>query len=123
LKFAVGAVIAAFACVSFARANVIDIGFVSFDNVIPSGGPGSPGVNGFSVNNFTGDPALGGFALPPFFPVLTFVTLTNAELDLSGPSPQSLPLGNLAPGSYDPFTLSTAFPDTVLFTSATFTAT
>lgn len=99
------------------RADVtIDLGFVSFDNVIP-GEPGSPGVNGFSVYNFTD-----AFALPPFFPSLTSVTFMDAMLDLSGPSPQSLSLGELAPGAYDPITLGTTFPDTALFTSATFSA-
>lgn len=101
-----------------ARADItIDLGFLSFDNVIP-GAPGFPGVNGFSVYNFTG-----GFFLPPSFPSLTPVTFMDAMLDLSGPSPQNLSLGDLAPGAYDPFSLGTAFPDSTLFTSATFTVT
>jgi hypothetical protein len=122
MKLRFGLVLTAILACSGARANVIDLGFLSFDNVIPAG-PGSAGVNGFTVANLTGDPALGGFALPPSFPSLSFVTFTSATLDLAGPLPQTLSLGDLAPGFYDPFTLGTTFPDTVSFSSATFTAT
>jgi hypothetical protein len=102
-----------------ARANAValDLGFISFDNVIP-GAPGSPGINGFSIFNFTGD-----FALPDSFPSLTAVTFMNATLALSGPSPETLSLGDLAPGAYDPISLGVTFPDTVVFTSATLAAT
>jgi len=62
-------------------ADTVNLGFVSFDGFIP-GTLTSPGVNEFSINNFTGDPALGGFALPPDFPVLDFVTFTNAQLTI-----------------------------------------
>ena len=48
----------------------IPIGLVSFDAFIP-GGPDGPGVNIFTIGNLTGDPATGGYAVPPTFPVLS----------------------------------------------------
>jgi hypothetical protein len=58
--------------------GTLNIGLLSFDVPIPPAG--SPGVNVFDVYNFAGDPNLSGYALPPDFPVLTFVTLQNASL-------------------------------------------
>jgi hypothetical protein len=46
----------------------IGLGYISFDNLIP-GTPGSPGVNGFTIANLTGDPSSGGNDLPPDFPL------------------------------------------------------
>ena len=95
--------------VGHASADTIDLGFISFDGFIP-GNSGSPGVNEFSINNFTGDPGLGGLALPPDFPVFTFLTIQAAQLSLVEPSGNEVfPLGDLAPGTIvtDLFTAST----------------
>src|SRR5204863_8566545 len=63
-------------------ADTINVGFISFDGFIP-GVASAPGVNEFSINNFTGDASLGGFELPPDFPVLVFVTFKNAALTVN----------------------------------------
>lgn len=70
-----------------AFADTINLGFVSFDAFIP-GSSSSPGVNEFSINNFTGDPGLGGSALPSDFPIFTFLTIQGARLTLVEPSGQ-----------------------------------
>ena len=48
----------------------ISVGVISFDTFIA--GPG--GSNAFFIANLTGDPALGGLALPPDFPVASFLS-------------------------------------------------
>jgi hypothetical protein len=102
------------------QASFIDLGVVSFDNLIPAGT--APGVNVFTINNFTGDPAGGGFALPPDFPVYTNVGFLNSTLTIfNGASSSSVSLGDLFPGSYTPAALQ--FSETLTFTSAIFTAT
>ena len=101
-------------------ASTIDLGFISFDTLIPSA-PGSPGVNDFSLDNFTGDPTSGGFALPPDFPVLTNATFLDATWTLfSDTTSLVFSLGDLGPGSYNPEALE--FSDSQTFTSALFTA-
>jgi hypothetical protein len=101
-------------------ADVI-IGYVSFDNLIP-GSPVSPGVNGFTIGHLTGDPSSGGNDLPPDFPVFTSITFLNSSLQwFSGSSSQSVSLGDLGPGFFNPVALQ--FPDSATFTSALFTAT
>ena len=103
-----------------ALADTVALGYVSFDVLIPAA-PGHPGVNTFTVANFTGDPSLGGNDLPPTFPVLTSVTFLSSSLTLvSGATSQVFDLGDLGPGFYNP---PTDFPDTDSFTSATFSAT
>ena len=103
-----------------AVADTVALGYVSFDVLIP-GAPGIPGVNTFTVGNFTGDPSLGGNDLPPTFPVLTSVTFLSSSLTLvSGGTSQVFALGDLGPGLYNP---PPDFPDTESFTSATFSAT
>jgi hypothetical protein len=80
-------------------ADTINLGFISFDGFIP-GSSGSPGVNEFSINNFTGDPGLGGSALPPDFPIFSSLTIQGAQLTVFEPSGNEVfPLGDLAPGT------------------------
>jgi hypothetical protein len=99
----------------------ITVGFISFDNLIP-GAPGSPGVNAFNIANFSGDPAAGGDALPPTFPILTPVTFLNSSLALtSDGATVNLALGDIGPGFFSSGLLE--FPDTQIFTSAIFSAT
>jgi len=94
-----------FICLGFsvvghvALADSLNIGFISFDGFIP-GSSGSPGVNEFSINNFTGDPSLGGSALPPDFPAFTFLTIQGAQLTVVEPSGNEVfPLGDVGPGT------------------------
>jgi hypothetical protein len=102
-----------------AWADAINLGFISFDGFIPASS-GSPGVNEFSINDLTGDPALGGFALPPDFNVLTFVTFKNAQLALDEPSGSMvIALGDLGPGT----TIRDLISGSTDLLSATFSAT
>ncbi len=101
--------------------DTVNIGLISFDVLIP--GSTTPGVNVFDISNFTGDPLLAGFALPPDFPVLDFLTFLSSSLTLTGSgSPLVIPLGDLGPGALSP-TDPVQFPDTSVFTGAVFTAT
>jgi hypothetical protein len=102
-----------------ARADILDIGVMSLDVLIPPAGA-SPGVNVFDIYNFTGDPSLSGYALPPDFPVLTFVTLEDVSILFNGAgSPVILP--DIAPGQLDRGS-APQFAGDVRFTSALFTA-
>lgn len=102
-----------------ALADTINLGFISFDGFIP-GGSASPGVNEFSINNFTGDPALGGLALPPDFPAFTLLTFQNARLTLNETSgPEVFDLGDISAGT----ALSDLITASTDILSATFTAT
>lgn len=96
----------------------INIGLLSYDLLIP----GPSGVNAFTLNNFTGDPVAGGFALPPDFPVYDFLNFQGGTLTLTSGGPLTVLLGNIAPGTFDSLG-SLEFPDTTVFTSALFTAT
>jgi hypothetical protein len=67
-----------------------------------------------------GDPALGGFALPPDFPVLNFITFKNAQLTLGEASGSEVfPLGDLGPGT----TISDLITSSADVLSASFSAT
>jgi hypothetical protein len=104
------------------RGAILDVGVLSFDVLIP-GVPGSPGINVFDISNLTGDPSSGGFALPPDFPAFTPLTLLSSKLTLIGAgSSQTIDLGDIAPGPFGS-TGPLQFPDTVLFSSAIFSAT
>jgi hypothetical protein len=97
------------------------LGILSFDEFI-LGAPGSPGVNAFNIANFSGDPAMGGNALPPTFPVLTSVTFLDSSLALvSDGVITTLSLGDIGPGFFSSAALE--FPDTQHFSSAVFSAT
>src|SRR5690349_12916398 len=77
-----------------ATAAPISIGTLAYDELIR----GATSV--FSISNFTGDPASGGFALPPDFPSLTAVTFKNASLTIvaDGGVETILDLGDIGPG-------------------------
>ena len=103
------------------HAGELSVGYLSLDNLF-AGAPGSPGVNAFTVGNLTGDPLTGGNDLPPTFPVVTPLTFKNSTLVLwSGSTSQTIDLGDIGPGFFSPFSLE--FADTVLFSSAVFSAT
>ena len=108
---------------SLTSAGTINIGLLTFDVLIP-GDIGAPGVNAFNIANLTQDPAAGGFALPPDFPVFTGLTLNNSTLTIqpSGPgAPLVVSLGDIGPGFLSDASLQ--FPDTDQFASARLTAT
>jgi hypothetical protein len=98
-------------------ADTIGLGVFSFNTLIP-GAPGSPGVNDFAIDNFTGSSAL-----PPDFPATDALTFMNSAvvLTMQGGSQQTVSLGDLGPGSVTPTALQ--FSATTNFTSAVFTAT
>jgi hypothetical protein len=103
-----------FAMPWLASADLVNIGLFSFDSQIA----GSPGVNAFTISNFTGDPNTGGFALPPDFPVFTSVTFGNVVVTLdTGSSLMTFNLSDIAPGPVSPTEL--LFADTLSFVSAT----
>jgi len=105
--------------VSIANASVIDAGFISFDGFIP-GSVGLPGVNEFSINNLTGDPSVGGSALPTDFPIFSFLTFQSAQLSLIEPSGNEVfNLGDVGPGTI----LSDLVTASADISSATFTGT
>jgi hypothetical protein len=99
------------------QAATIPLGVVSFNTLIPSA-PGSPGVNDFEVDNFTG-----ANSLPPDFPASDPVTFLGSSIELFPKigAPTTIMLGDLAPGTYTPAALQ--FSADTLFNSAIFTAT
>ncbi len=104
-----------------ASGATVGLGVLSIDSLIP-GAPGAPGVNAFTISNFTGDAASGGFALLPDFPAMTPLTFRGASLILNGPSGlQTIALGDLGPGQFSP--LSLHFADTLRFSSASLSLT
>src|SRR5437879_5593489 len=82
----------------------INIGLISFDVLIPAG-PGTPGVNVLDISNFTGDPLLGGFALPPDFPAFSSLKFLNAKATFMGGSTLVVNLGDIAPGTPAPLSI------------------
>jgi hypothetical protein len=99
-------------------ATIINLGVVSFDNLIPDGA--SPGVNVFDIGLYTG--ALN--SLPPDFPDVSETSLLNAVLtvDEVGGVMDQFDLGTISPGVFTPPS-SIQFATTVMFTDATLTAT
>lgn len=111
------------ACAALAYAAVaqaVPIGVLSFDVLIP----GPDGVNALSVLNLTGDPAAGGFALPPDFPVTSDLSLQNAGVTVAfADAPvRFIALGDLGPGPFPDPSGDLQFPETAELLSATFTA-
>lgn len=107
------------------KAEEVALGYLSFDQLI-LGSPGSPGTNGFTIGNLTGDPTMGGNDLPPTWPVLTTVTFQSSSLDLvladcTENCDQTFNLGDIAPQFFQSSDLQ--FPDTAAFSSAAFSAT
>ncbi len=100
----------------------VNLGLISFDVLIPSDTL-APGVNVFNISNFTGDPATGGFALPPDFTSLDSLTFLSSSLTLTiGGASSVISLGDIGPGSLSPTDLL-QFADGTLFDSALFSAT
>ncbi|MBL8236106.1 MAG: PASTA domain-containing protein [Bryobacterales bacterium] len=103
-----------------ARAGIIDIGILSFDEFIPAGG--SPGINAINLANVTGS-----YSLAPDFPAVSSLTFLNSTLTLTPESsaPVILNLGDIGPG----FLLDSFFnplvqaPSDVAYTSVIFNAT
>jgi hypothetical protein len=79
---------------AMARADIVDVGTLSYDTFIPAGN-GSPGVDAFDLANFTG-----AFSLPPDFPVIDDLTFQSAvlTLTLSDLSQEVFDLGDVGPG-------------------------
>ncbi len=103
-----------------ARCATINLGILSYDVLVPSG-PGVSGIDAIDISNLTGADLL-----TPDFPVTTAVTLTNAGLQLNGPSAVDVYLGDIGPGPLlDPGgqpLASLQFPASSQFTSAILTA-
>ncbi len=70
-----------------AQADQVPIGFVFYDAF-------EPGVNSFSINNFTGSASL-----PPDFSVVTPLNFLNATLTLTSPE-ALISLGTIGPGNF-----------------------
>lgn len=94
-----------------ARADVITVGVVSFDSIVPAA-PNSPGINAFTIYNFTGTNSL------PGTPDSALVFLDTSIL-INGT--QSVDVGTVSPGSVQAAT--SQFPSTTLFADAQFSAT
>jgi hypothetical protein len=77
-------------CSMIARADIIDLGTLSYDTFIPSSG-GFVGIDAFDISNLTGV-----FNLPPDFPVLDNLVFQSATLTLS--DGEMFALGDIAPG-------------------------
>jgi len=106
---------------TIARADIADVGLLSYDTFIPAGN-GSPGTYAFDIYNLTG-----AFSLPPDFPVTDGLTFGAATLTLtlSDSSQQVFNLGDIGPGfladqNGNPIV---QVPGDGLFDSAEFTAT
>lgn len=70
----------------------IPIGTLSFDSFIPE-------VNAFNISNYTGDPAVGGYSLPPDLPVFDGLTLIGSYIDIiTDNGSQTISLGDISPG-------------------------
>ena len=99
-------------------AYAIPVGTLWFDNFIPDNG--SPGVNTFTIGNFTGD-----IALAPDFPVTDSLVFTDSllTLTLEDNTTNQLALGDIGPGFFLDPSASLIFPTTQFFRSAVFSAT
>jgi hypothetical protein len=89
-----------FAPVAVTQADPINLGFISFDSLIPPDGD-TAGINGFTIANLTGDPADGGFGLPADFPVFSPIQFVSSMLTIvqNGASTDYL-LGDIGPGFF-----------------------
>jgi len=82
-----------------AKADQVPIGVFSYDP-FQYNSSGNLITTAFNVSNYTGNPAQGGFALPPDFNIFTFLSISNATLTLQGSSAPLSPIsiGNIGPG-------------------------
>jgi hypothetical protein len=94
------------------RGDVLTLGFLSFDNLIPDAAA-QIGVNVFDITNLTGD-ASGD-------PTFTSVTFKNSSLTV--PGGPAIALGDIAAQSFFFNLPAVQFPDTQSFASAEFKAT
>jgi len=84
------------------------------------------GFCSIQIRNLTGDPAAGGYALPPDYPVLTALTwqqtnLTYTTVDQAGNTvSRTVALGTIAPGAFTSSDL--AFAQSTVFQSVTLSA-
>jgi hypothetical protein len=100
------------------QAATIPIGFLSFDVLIPSA-EDAPGVNLFSIANFTGDPATGGFGSEDF-PIFSSIGFTDSTLTVVADGASTVfSMGSIGPGFGADFL---QFADSVQISSATFVA-
>lgn len=103
-----------------ASAATINIGDIALITVNPPS-TSQAGTVGFLISDDTGDPAKGGSALPPDFPVFTSIVLQNLTLTYSiGGNSHSFALANVGPGTLSP-PPGQQFPSTTFFDSATLT--
>jgi hypothetical protein len=103
-----------------AHADPINLGFISFDELLPPEGD-SPGTNTFSIANLTGDPASGGFGLPGDFPVFSSILFANSILSVvQNGSTTDFLLGDIGPGFFQSDALQ--FLTSAQISSATFMA-
>jgi hypothetical protein len=93
-------------------ADTLTIGLISFDNLVPAG-PSAPGVNVFTLYDFTGSNAL-----PPDAPVTTPLDFLDTAVTLDGSQVNNA--GTITPGSTQAAVLE--FSTSQNFTSATFSA-
>lgn len=101
-------------------AGQLAVGVLSFEIVVPDA-PNSPGVVGLSILNLTGDPLLGGSAIPPDFRIYSELTLQNVLISvLLSSGTQDIPLPDLPPGTHTPPELQ--FASTVEIQSITLQA-
>ncbi len=104
-----------------ARADIINIGYFSLDTIVSSSSS-NPGTIGFDIFDLTGNPAMGGSALPADFPVYSPLLLQSVQLRyvIAGVA-NSISLPDVGPSGYSP-AAAQQFVSTTLFDSATFTA-
>ena len=95
-----------------ASASSITVGLLSFDNLIPDA-PGAPGVNVFTVYNFTGSNSF-----PPDAPVTDSLSFLNTTLTPDGSG--GIGFGEVDPGAVQAATLE--FPTSTTFGSVAFQA-
>ena len=99
-------------CQASAAPVAINLGVFTFDVLIP-GTAQSPGLDQFTINNFTGLNNL-----VPDFPIADSVTFQNISVNFGS---GAIAISDVGPGSVQPSALT--FLDTNQFTSATFQAT
>ena len=112
------AAVLALAAAPAAVGATVELGYFSFDNLVPAAS-GATGVNGFSVVNLTG-----ANNLPPEATATSPLVFLNASITYtqSGAAPVTIQLGDLGPGAASlPLTLS--LPSTATLISAQFNAT
>jgi hypothetical protein len=103
------------------QAATYNLGILSYDLLIPGDGT-LPGVAAFNIANLTFDPAAGGYALPPDFPVYSPIVFQQASLKIvTATASVMVELGDLPPGFFTAPELE--FPDDSELLAAEFAAT